>query len=65
VSFDKIIQTPNEAFARAAREACENAEDGPKKEAARAHLRAADIAEQGRNEAVWILEVDRAARVLK
>jgi hypothetical protein len=65
VSFDKIIQTPSEAFAKAAREAFDSAEDGPKKDAARGHLRAADIAEQGRNEAVWILEIDRAARALK
>ncbi len=65
MKFDKPIHSMNQTFARAARAALQRAEEGLKKEIARAHLLSADSAERGGDEVTWILELDRATRVLE
>lgn len=64
MSFDSPNQAPGRTYARDVRAAFDMASAGPKKDAARAHLLAAERAELGRDEAWWILEIDRAARAL-
>jgi len=65
LSLDTAMQSPNQAYAQAVREKFERAEEGPKKAAAREHLRAAQAAKLARNEADWILGIERAARALE
>ncbi|WP_209427876.1 hypothetical protein [Pararhodobacter sp. SW119] len=64
MSFDNAIHAVNQAFETDVRTALDRAEDCPKTEEARAHLRAARRAELGRNEADWMLGIERAARAL-
>ena len=64
MSFNAPVHAANRTFAQTLLEAIEQVTDGPRKDRARAHLRAARIAELCRNEADWLLNLERAARAL-
>jgi hypothetical protein len=65
MKFDKPAHAMNQSLSLAVHEALKRMEEGLKKEIARAHLLSADWAERGGDEVTWILELDRAARVLE